>query len=147
MRHLELGIHPEYLAGQIFGKNLGIGYTIVVSMTKWTTFLTKHYNSEKSKNKSYSFKQAMVDAAKSYKKVGGADEGAKEEEEMVETPGADAAPVEASDMMADETPATKDAAATPVMGGKGKGKGKKGRKSKKGGIAQGKTKTRKNKKH
>ena len=37
-------------------------------MSKWTNFVTKFYNEKKRSNQTYKFKDALVDAAKEYKK-------------------------------------------------------------------------------
>lgn len=39
-------------------------------MSKWTEYVTKYYNEEKKKNGGYKFKDALKDAAKTYKKQG-----------------------------------------------------------------------------
>lgn len=42
-------------------------------MSKWTEYVTKYYKDEKAKNGGYKFKDALKDAAKTYKKHGKAE--------------------------------------------------------------------------
>lgn len=43
-------------------------------MSNWTKYVTKYYKEEKKKNGGYQFKDALRDAAKTYKKQGNVDE-------------------------------------------------------------------------
>ena len=42
-------------------------------MSKWTEYVTKYYKDEKKKNGGYKFKDALKDAAKTYKNLGKAE--------------------------------------------------------------------------
>ena len=108
-------------------------------MSQWTKFATKFYKEKKSKDPNYQFKNALKDAAKEYKKTGGAGEMPVELEAklptsnvvppMPQVKGGAAAPAP----MAPSAPMT-PMTAPPMKGGKNnKGKSKKNgsRKSKK----------------
>ena len=69
-------------------------------MSEWTKFVTAHFKKQQKKNPDYKFKDALKDAAKLYKKKGGADD--DEGEDAAGTGSADAAGTGSADETVNE---------------------------------------------
>jgi hypothetical protein len=106
-------------------------------MTAWTKHVTQHFRKVRATDKDYSFKQALKDAAKTYKKTGGEGEStaaapaAVDEDKEGEDESTPAAATVDEDKESNETPVGESTSMGGKKTKKRRGGSKKSRKSRK----------------